>query len=267
MATRGQQPTRKQQRETAREQRRAAEAERAAAERRKRQIAMLGAAVAAAVVVVIVAIAVSTSGGGSKGLKKGTQANQTVAGVSSLLNGVPQSGATLGSPTAPVKLQYFGDLECPVCQAFTLSTLPQVVSTYVKPGKLQIQYRSLQTATPDPSTFENQQVAALAAGKQQLLWQYVELFYHEQGQEDTGYVTESYLSGLAQQVPGLNLSAWQTARGDQTLAQQVSADEAAAQQSGYHSTPTLVFTGPKGSKAIVGNAAFSDVQQAVNSVS
>ena len=41
--------------------------------------------------------------------------------------------------------------------------------------------------------FKDQQVAALAAGMQKKFWNYAELFYHEQGQEDTGYVTESYL--------------------------------------------------------------------------
>ena len=40
------------------------------------------------------------------------------------------------------------------------------------------------------------------------MWNFIELFYHEQGEEDTGYVTESYLQGLAAQVPGLNLSQW-----------------------------------------------------------
>ena len=43
-------------------------------------------------------------------------------------------------------------------------------------------------------------MAGLAAGKQNLFWQYTELFYHEQGQEDTGYVNEAYLTGLAQQI-------------------------------------------------------------------
>ena len=50
--------------------------------------------------------------------------------------------------------------------------------------------------------FKTQQIAALAAGKQSKAWNYLELFYHEQGEEDTGYVTESYLQGLAHQVAG-----------------------------------------------------------------
>ena len=72
----------------------------------------------------------------------------------------------------------------------------------VRQGKVKVVYRAFQTATPDPATFQTQQVAALAAGKQNHFWDFTELFYHQQGQEQTGYVTDGYLSGLAGQVPG-----------------------------------------------------------------
>lgn len=35
-------------------------------------------------------------------------------------------------------------------------------------------------------------------------WYYIELFYHEQAQECTAYVTPSFLDGIARQIPGLN---------------------------------------------------------------
>ena len=56
-------------------------------------------------------------------------------------------------------------------------------------GKLKIEYRSLETATREPEVFKTQQVAALAAGQQNKLWHFIELFYHEQGEEGSGYVT------------------------------------------------------------------------------
>ncbi len=75
-------------------------------------------------------------------------------------------------------------------------------------GQAQIEYRSLETATREPEVFKTQQVAALAAGKQNKMWNYIETFYHEQGEEDSGYVTEKYLQGIASQVPGSNLTQW-----------------------------------------------------------
>ena len=155
----------------------------------------------------IVVILIATGGGSKKGIPTTASAKTaTVSEVSSLVGGIPQNGNVLGDPNAPVTLVYFGDLECPICKEFTLGALPSIVQQWVRTGKVKIEYRSLETATREPEVFKTQQVAALAAGKQNKMWDFIELFYHEQGEEDSGYVTESYLQGLAQQVPGLNLT-------------------------------------------------------------
>ncbi len=141
--------TRKQRREQAREQRKALEEAQAATAQRRKRLIQLG-AVAGAVVVIIVVIIAATSGGGSKsGIEKtpapgGTQATpKVVTEVTSLLTGIPQSGNTLGSPAAPVTLQYFGDLECPICRQFTLEgALKPLIEKYVRTGKLKIEYRN-----------------------------------------------------------------------------------------------------------------------------
>ena len=78
----------------------------------------------------------------------------------------------------------------------------------MRTGKLRIEYRSMETATREPEVFKTQQVAAYAAGKQNKAWNFIETFYHEQGEEDSGYVTEKYIQGIASQVPGLNLAQW-----------------------------------------------------------
>lgn len=213
---------------------------------------MVSGVVLAAIAVVVVLIAVSSGGSGTHetGLQKGSTQSKTVAGIEALLNGIPQSGATLGNPHAPVTMTYFGDLECPICQEFTLhGGFSQLVSNDVRQGKVKVIYKAFETATRNPSVFKTQQVAALAAGKQQKFWNFAELFYHEQGQEDTGYVTESYLQGLARQIPGLNLVTWEADRNDPSLADQVAADGQAGNTLGVQGTPTLVFSGPKGQAA------------------
>ena len=145
-----------------------------------------------ALAVVAVAIAVSSGGSSSSatGLQSGTKASQTEAQVTTLLSGIPQTGAVLGNPNAKVTMDYYGDLECPICRDFTLNGgWPQLVANEVRQGKVKVVYRSFQTATRDVQTFQTQQVAALAAGKQGKFWNFAELFYHEQGAEDSGYVT------------------------------------------------------------------------------
>jgi protein-disulfide isomerase len=234
--------TRKQRREQARAKRRELEQAEAADAKRRARLTQLG-IVVAIVAAIIVGIVLATGGGSSKtGIPKNTsQVNATVAEVTSLLGGIPQSGNTLGNPKAPVTLQYFGDLECPICKEFTLGALAPLIHSYVRSGKLKIEYRAFQTSTREPETFQTQQVAALAAGKQGKMWDFVELFYREQGRENTAYVTERYLETLAQQVPGLNLPNWSAARSDPELANTVTSDVQAANNAGFPGTPSFLI--------------------------
>jgi protein-disulfide isomerase len=233
--------TRKQRREQARDQRKAMEEAAAAGAARRTRLTQLG-IVAAVVVVAIIVILIATGGGSKKIPTTSHERNKVVNEVTALVGGIPQNGNVIGSPTAPVTIQYFGDLECPICQKFTLAALPTVINKWVRTGKVKIEYRSLETATREPEVFKSQQVAALAAGKQNKMWNYLETFYHEQGEEDSGYVTESYLQGIANQVPGLNLAQWSTARGDPQLAEQVSTTDAqAASNAGFTGTPSFLI--------------------------
>lgn len=261
--------SRTKQKEQARARRLAEEQARAARAQRDKRLRMIGGIVLAAVAVVVVLVAISSGGSsGETGKQTGTQAQKTVAAVKNLFNGIPQDGATLGNPKAPVTMTYYGDLECPTCQAFTLDGgFRELVSRDVRQGKVKIIYKSFETATPDPNVFKTQQVAALAAGEQQKFWNYTDLFYHEQGAEDSGYVTDSFLQGLAQQVPGLNLVKWQSDRNNPALANQVAADVATGKKIGVTGTPTLVFSGPKGQAAAPQAVpSYSDLQQVIKKV-
>jgi protein-disulfide isomerase len=232
--------TRKQRREQSRSQRKAIEeAEAADAQRRKRLI-QLG-SVAGVVVVIIVVILAATSGGGKTGIEKptGKTPPKAVSVVTKEIGGIPQEGNKLGSPKAPVTLVYFGDLECPICKDFTLGALPKLFQKSVRPGKLRIEYRNLETATREPETFRTQQVAALAAGKQNKGWYYIELFYNQQGQEDSEYVNEQYLRTLAEQTPGLNLTDWTAARSEPAFTNTITSDAQAANNAGFTGTPSF----------------------------
>jgi protein-disulfide isomerase len=230
---------------------------------------------AAATIVVAagIVLAIIVSGGGGSSANPGGGSGATPAqGVSALLAGIPQSANALGSPSAPVTMQYFGDLECSTARAFTLTTLPPIIGRWVRSGELRIDYRSLRSVS-EPNIFDVQQVAALAAGMQDKLWYYLEDFYREQGREHSGYVTERYLRALAQQVPGLNLKQWSHDRQDPQLTTQVTGDEQAAYTAGLHNTPSFLIgrTGfpparTLGESSALDPAAFNEaVQQILNS--
>ena len=267
--------SRKEQKESARQARLAAEQAAAAKAARTRRLGLTAGIVAAAVIVAVVIVVVSVSGSKKTGIKTGTAGAQTYAAVNAELQGIPQSGTTLGKASAPVTIQYFGDLECPICAEFTLgeadSGLPQLISGPVKSGQVKIEYKSTETASGavNSDRFVPQQVAAYAAGKQDLFWDYAELFYHEQGSEDTRYVTEDYLDTLAKQIPSLNYAKWLADRKDASLSAQVSADGKLATQDGITGTPTLVAVGKHEEivPASSGIPTYSEIMSAVKAVS
>jgi protein-disulfide isomerase len=264
--------SRTKQKEQARARRLAEERARAERERRQRRLRMISGVVLAAIAIVVVAIVISSSGGsGNSGLQTGAKASQTIASVNTLIGGIPQSGNTIGSPSAKVTVTEFGDLQCPVCKDFALGAEQALIANDVRSGKVKLVYRSLETATgngPNPSVFPTQQAAALAAGQQQRAWDYIMLFYNQQGQEGTNYVNESYLDGLAHQVPGLNFAKWTSDRSSASVTSQVTQDQQFAAARHYDSTPTIVVQGPKGqAQPIVGDTDYGTLQRTIQSVS
>ncbi len=264
--------SRTKQKEEARARRVAEEQALAAQGRRQRQLRTLAGLVIVVAAVIAVVVAVSSGGGTKPPPRPHSRAAQAAtANVDSLLASIPQSGNTLGSPKAKVTVTEYGDLECSVCDEFALSPSQTtsagvpgsgiedaLIKNYVRTGKVKLVYRSLETASssnPDKNAFVTQQMAAEAAGLQNKEWNYVELFYDQQQPEGTAYVTPAFLEGLAREIPGLNYSKWQAARGLSSLRKRVAADQSAATALGFNGTPSVVVQGPKGEQKL-GNQLY-----------
>lgn len=264
--------SRKEQKEAARQQRLAEEQARAERARRDRRLRMLGGTVVGAILIVVVAIVISSGGSSSAQIIKPNSpaAKKAQSTVNALLAGIPQQGNTLGSPSAKVTVTEYGDLVCPVCKSFALGGENTLISKDVRAGKVKIVYKALETASgqANGSMFVPSQTAMLDAGNQKKAWNYIELFYHEQGDESQSYVTTNYLGGLAKQIPGLNFSQWDSDRGSSSLTSQVNADTTSAAAAGYDSTPTIIVSGPKAqAQPIVAAATYDQLQAAIKQVS
>jgi protein-disulfide isomerase len=243
------------QKQAAREARVARERRQAQARQRTRRLEWIGALV---VVVVAALAAVIAFGAGAGGAAKvaAPKSRAAVATVKRLLDGIPQSGMTLGSPTAPVTITEYADLVCPVCAQYATTTEPQLIARYVRRGKVKLVMRGLETASfsHNHSAYVPSQTAIRSAGLQGRAWDYLELAYYEQPQtiggapaESSSYVNSAYLQDLARQVRGLDLGRWQAGTATPSLAAAVAADAAAAHAAGIDGTPTEVVSGPHGS--------------------
>lgn len=200
--------------------------------RRRRWMALVPALIITTTLAVVALVGFETTSGISK-----TQVDHEVI---ALLAGIPQHGATLGSPRAPITVEVFADLECPTVKRFVLSYLPSIIDRWVRDGSVKLEYRPLETDTLNEHTFFRQEVAALAAGKQDRMWHFILTFVHEQELEYTGYATDAFLTDIASQVPGLTWAQWRRDREDALLSKRVARSVYSAHARGYQSTPTLL---------------------------
>ncbi len=158
--------------------------------------------------------------------------------VAALFAGIPQHGVVLGQPTAPVTLQVFVNLEDGDGKLWFAEMLPPMIEKFVRTNVVRLELHSFKTNTLNRQPFFVQQVAVLAAGAQNLLWNYAATFFNEQGKEYTNYVTEEFVTGIAKQVPGLNLAEWKRSR-TFAMARIVEADIINARKVGFHDTPAF----------------------------
>lgn len=255
---------RDQKRERLRAERQAAESQDAAQLARKRRVQYLSLAAFAAVAVVVALIVISQSGGSSDNNTPTAPANvKGVAEVNSELQGLSQSGQTLGDASAPVTVTEFGDPQCPVCKAFSEQVAPDLISSEVKTGKVKYTYQPYLIIGPDSKPAMK---AALAAGEQGRFWNYLQLFYLNQGEENSGYVTDDFLTSIAKAAGISDINKWNQSRNGTQWDSIISKGTTDAEGFGFNGTPSLVAQGPKGTKAISG-FSLSQIQAAIQQVS
>jgi protein-disulfide isomerase len=168
---------------------------------RERRLWLLGGAAVLAAVIVAIAIVIS-QGGAEDDEPPPAQRSGAGEQAQDTLEGIPQDGVFLGDPDAPATLIEFADLQCPFCAEFATGELPGVIDEYVRSGDLRLELRLLAFLGPDS---ERSRQVANAAALQDRLWDYTDLFFSNQGAENSGYATDAFLQRLARQTPGLDI--------------------------------------------------------------
>jgi protein-disulfide isomerase len=248
--------SRKSEKEQRRRERLEAETAAQQESRRKRLIAGLSAAAAAAIVVVVALVVISQSGGDEGGEVSGSEGAAAVEGL-------PQSGARLGAPNAEVTIHEFADLQCPACAQFSKTIVPELISRVVEPGDAALEFRQFVILGPDSLTAAR---AALAAGEQDRLWQYVEVFYENQGSEGSGYVTDELLADIAREAGVPDIERWESDRQDPRWDEQIATDETEALDQGFQGTPSILVEGPGGEEALGTVRSANEIEQAIERV-
>jgi protein-disulfide isomerase len=183
--------------------------------------------------------------------------------VRELFADVPQSGTTLGNEDAPVTIYLYEDLQCPSCARFARDTFPELARRYVEPGEVKVVSETLAILGRDSVPAAK---AALAAGEQDRYWEYSTLFFLNQGRENSGYVTDEFLTNIAQKTQALDVDQWNEARDSDAVQSELDSAQASARDEGIEGTPTLVVSGPGGTSKLVGAVPIDHVSVEIDKV-
>jgi protein-disulfide isomerase len=224
--------SREQAKQAARDARLAAEGQEATAGRRRRRLQQLGGIVLVAAAVVAVLVAISSKGGST------TARRVPAAQSTALLAGLPQKGLTLGSARAPLTLVEFNDMQCPICREYTTNVFPTLVKDYVRRGKLRMEMRLQSFIGPDSVTAGK---AVAAAAQQNRAWTFADIFYGNQGDENSGYVTPDFVKSIAAAVPGLNHAQLVADSNTPTAASMLKQGTTAFDTAGFTGTPSFLI--------------------------
>lgn len=89
----------------------------------------------------------------------------------------------MGDPNAKVTYIEFADFQCPFCGQFFTQTEPQLISDYVKTGKVKFAFRNFAFLGPDSNTSAE---GAYCANDQGKFWDYHNFLYSHQAAEGSG---------------------------------------------------------------------------------
>jgi protein-disulfide isomerase len=150
-------------------------------------------------------------------------------------------GYTMGSPTAPIEVVEYGDLECPNCASFATVQFPDIKARLIDPGKVLYRYRDF----PLDSPHKHPRVAAHAAAcadEQGKYWEVQAAMF--QRQPDYALV-DNPMGPLTDIMKGagLDIDKWTTCMKSAKFAGRIQATGNQATALGMTGTPSFLIGG------------------------
>jgi protein-disulfide isomerase len=150
-------------------------------------------------------------------------------------------GYVLGSPTAPVEVTEYGDLECPSCASFSTVQFPDVKARLIDTGLMRFRYRDY----PWDNLHKHPRVAAHAAAcanDQGKYWEVTEAMFRQQTDYAMAANPMPVLSDIMK-TAGLDLGAWHDCMKSAKYAGRIQASLDEGNKVGVTGTPSFVIGG------------------------
>lgn len=185
--------------------------------------------------------------------------------VQTLVGGIRQLGDRLGREDAPVTVEVFNDLQCAKCAEWQLDVIDPLIEGPVRDGDVKLVFRHY-SVDQDRATGVGG-LGAVAAGLQDHQWQFIELFFRNQGiAEEQGVVSQGLLEQVANGILNLNVEQWQRDFNEDEVRETLDDDELRAVDLRIPSDPAVLVSGPADSQLLVEAPPLDDVEAAIAEV-
>jgi protein-disulfide isomerase len=219
-----------------------------------RTLGIAGGVLLLIIIAVVLAVVLGSGGGSNSSAPTGdlpkigdptwAGAEQGAVEANALFKGIPQKGLVLGKPSAPVEMEMFIDAQCPICRDYEVNSLPTIVQKYIRDGKVQLHLQPWAFIGDQSKTGR---LAIIAASFQNKGFEYSKVLYDNQGQENSGWLTDSAMGQIAASVKGLDVQQVLSQKNGSAASTIASKVDDLAKKANVQGTPT-VLVGPTGGK-------------------
>jgi protein-disulfide isomerase len=222
--------------------------------RRPRLVGVIALAASALVLLFVIA---------SLSLDEGDEGPIEITGqgdVQQQLGGIRQQEERLGEPGAPITVQVFSDLQCTPCTDFQREVVSPLIEGPVRAGEVKLEFHHFPMTR---AGFGLASYGAVAAAKQHHQWQFIQLFFANQGEAERRGVSEEFLDRVAGAILEFNVEQWQRDLDDPDLLEALEADDELRAELGFPAEPALVVSGPRGSRELIQSPSLEQVNDAI----
>lgn len=167
----------------------------------------------------------------------------------------------IGNPNAPVTMAYWYDYQCPFCKRFETDVMPQLITDYVKTGKVKIVYKDFQFLGQDSQTagLAGRAVWEVAPDK---FYEWHKAMYEKQDNENSDWGSKDDILALTKTILGKDVDKVAQLMISKKAEYQkaIDADKTEGSTFGVSGTPSSII----GKQIIIGAQPYSAVKQLVD---
>lgn len=164
----------------------------------------------------------------------------------------------------------YGNWKCPYTQAFVFERLPEIVSEFVRPGDLDLEFRSVAYRSGEPFLGADAPRATRAGLSvwhldAESYWSYFEYAFENQASTGDEWATEEFLQRLADAAGVSSTEQFAETLSDETYEYHVEDTVTAAQEWSIHNVPRLVADGEVTAPTVDFDATIDALEAAMES--